>query len=134
MQSAFQAWKYFLSVSKSFVWPGTSFDLTRRQSGWTKHVFPSHGYANWYCGPVIKLKHSIFVHKLCYIVFTLGHKYPITVSDQANFKDFAGQNLNFTVKFVVLLCQFCKVRRDFGFFCSINHLSDVGFHKIITTH
>ena len=30
-----------------------------------------------------KLKHSIFVHKLCYLVFTLDHKCPVTVSDQA---------------------------------------------------
>ena len=33
-------------VSRSFVRPGTSFDLTRSQSGWTKHVFPSPVYAN----------------------------------------------------------------------------------------
>ena len=26
--------------------------------------FPSHVYFNWYCGPVIKLKCSIFVDKL----------------------------------------------------------------------
>ena len=42
---------------------GTSFDLTRSQSGRTKHVFPSRVYASWYCGPVIKSKCSIFVLK-----------------------------------------------------------------------
>ena len=36
------------------------FDLTRSQSGQIKHVFPSHVYTNWYCGPVIKSKYFIF--------------------------------------------------------------------------
>ena len=28
----------------------------------------------------------------------------------------------FTAKFVVSSCAYCKLRRDFGFFCSVNHL------------
>ena len=32
----------------------------------------------------------------------------------------------FTVKFVVLCCAYCNLRRDFGFFCSINHFSEGG--------
>ena len=44
------------------------------------HVFTP---INWYCGPVIKLKRSIFAHKLRFIVFTLDHKCTVTVSDQA---------------------------------------------------
>ena len=28
-----------------------------------------------------------------------------------------------TAKFIVLHCAFCKIRRNFGFFCSVNHLS-----------
>ena len=31
--------------------------------------------------------------------------------------------MNITAKFVVSLCTFCKLRRNFGFFCSVNHLS-----------
>ena len=38
-------------VGRSFVWPATSFD-------------PSHVYANWYCGPLIKLKCAVLAHKL----------------------------------------------------------------------
>ena len=30
----------------------------------------------------------------------------------------------FTAKFVVSSCPYCKLRRDFGFFCSVNHLSE----------
>ena len=30
---------------------------------------------------------------------------------------------NFTAKFVVSCCAFCKLRRKFWFFCSVNHLS-----------
>ena len=56
--------KKLLSVSRSFVRAGTSFDLTRSQSGRTKHVSPSCVYANWYCGPVIQLKFSIFSQKI----------------------------------------------------------------------
>ena len=33
-----------------------------------------------------------------------------------------GKN-NFTGKFVVSRCTFCKRWRDSGFFCSVNHLS-----------
>ena len=29
----------------------------------------------------------------------------------------------FTLKFVVALCAFCKLGENFGFFCSVNHLS-----------
>ena len=54
--------------------------LARSQSGQTKHLFPSCVYANWYCGPGIKLKCSIFVHNL---QVTLDHKCPVTVSNQA---------------------------------------------------
>ena len=32
----------------------------------------------------------------------------------------------FTVKFVVLCCAYYNLRRDFGFFCSINHFSEGG--------
>ena len=32
----------------------------------------------------------------------------------------------FTVKFVVSCCTYCKLRRDFGFFCSINQFSEGG--------
>jgi len=32
----------------------------------------------------------------------------------------------FTTKFVVSRCTFCKLRRDFGFFCSVNHLNRGG--------
>ena len=32
----------------------------------------------------------------------------------------------FTVKFVVLCCVYCKLLRDFGFFCSVNHFSEGG--------
>ena len=31
-------------------------------------------------------------------------------------------NINIA-KFVVSRCAFCKLRRNFGFFCSVNHLS-----------
>jgi len=36
-----------------------------------------------------------------------------------------GKN-NFTGKFVVSRCTFCKLWRDLGFFCSVNHLSGSG--------
>ena len=36
----------------------------------------------------------------------------------------------FTVKFVVSYCMFCKLQRDFGFVCSLNHLSGVGLTQI----
>ena len=32
----------------------------------------------------------------------------------------------FTAKFVVSRCAFCKLRRDFEFFCSVNQLSGCG--------
>ena len=32
----------------------------------------------------------------------------------------------FTAKFVVSCCVFCKLQRDFGFFCSMNHFSEGG--------
>ena len=32
----------------------------------------------------------------------------------------------FTAKFVVSHCAFCKLRRDFGFLCSVNHFSEGG--------
>ena len=31
-----------------------------------------------------------------------------------------------TAKFVVSRCAYCKLRRDFGFFCSVNHFSEGG--------
>ena len=31
-----------------------------------------------------------------------------------------------TAKFVVSCCAYCKLRRDFGFFCSVNHFSEGG--------
>ena len=31
------------------------------------------------------------------------------------------RSFGFTAKFVVSLCAFCKLRRDFGFFFSVNH-------------
>ena len=31
-----------------------------------------------------------------------------------------------TAKFVVSRCAYCKLRRDFGFFCFVNHLSEGG--------
>ena len=34
------------------------------------------------------------------------------------------QNNKSTAKFVVSCCPFCKLRRDFGFFCSVSHLSE----------
>ena len=53
-------------VSKQVICPaGTSFVLTRIKSGQTKHVFPSCDvFTDWYCGPVIQLKRSIFTQKL----------------------------------------------------------------------
>ena len=30
---------------------------------------------------------------------------------------------NFIAKFIVSCCVFCKLQRNFGFFCCINHLS-----------
>ena len=36
------------------------------------------------------------------------------------------QNNKSTATFVVWRCPFCKLRRDFGFFCSIKHLSEGG--------
>ena len=30
------------------------------------------------------------------------------------------------MKFVVLCCTYCKLQRDFGFVCSINHFSEDG--------
>ena len=32
-------------------------------------------------------------------------------------------NLLFIAKFVVSRCTFCKLQRNFGFFCSVNHVS-----------
>ena len=32
----------------------------------------------------------------------------------------------FTAKFVVSRCAFCKLRRNFGFFCSVNNFSEGG--------
>ena len=32
----------------------------------------------------------------------------------------------FTAKFVVSRCAYCKLRRDFRFFCSVNYLSEGG--------
>ena len=31
-----------------------------------------------------------------------------------------------TAKFVVSRCAYCKMRRDFGFFCSVNHFTEGG--------
>ena len=31
-----------------------------------------------------------------------------------------------TAKFVVLRCAYCKLRRDFGFICSVNCFCEVG--------
>ena len=47
-------------VSKQVICPARDKFL----SGLTKHVFPLCVYANWYYGPVIKAKRSIFAHKL----------------------------------------------------------------------
>ena len=56
-------------VSKQVTCPAkVKFDLTGSQSGRIKHVF-----ANWYCGPVVKLKHSIFAHKLHNIYIKFSH-------------------------------------------------------------
>ena len=33
-----------------------------------------------------------------------------------------------TVKFVVSRCAYPKLRRDFGFFCSVNHFGEGGVH------
>ena len=35
-------------------------------------------------------------------------------------------NYSITAKFVVSHCAFCKLRRDFRFFCSVNHFSEGG--------
>ena len=72
-------WRSF--VEHEFVWAGTSFDVTRSQSGRTKqcHVFPLHVYTNWYCDPVIEY----FSQTSSGIIFTLDQKCPVTVSDQA---------------------------------------------------
>ena len=32
--------------------------------------------------------------------------------------------ISVTVKFVVSRCAFCELRKDFGFFCSVNHESE----------
>ena len=32
--------------------------------------------------------------------------------------------IQFTAKFVVSRCSHCKLRRNFGFFCSVNHFSE----------
>ena len=71
-------WRSF--VEHEFVWAGTSFDVTRSQSGRTKqcHVFPPHVYANWYCDPVIEYFSQTSSRK----IFTLDQKCPVTVSDQ----------------------------------------------------
>ena len=37
---------------------------------------------------------------------------------------------SFTVKFIVSRRAFCKLRRDFGFFFSVNHLSGGGATQI----
>ena len=37
-----------------------------------------------------------------------------------------------TVKFVVSRCAFCKLRKDFGFFCSVNHLNGGRVTQITT--
>ena len=89
-----QACKQFLTVSRSFVRPGSSFDLTRSQSGRTKHVFPSCVYANWYCCPVIKLKRSIFAHKLQVRKFLLWITNAPSQSP-TRLRFYASQNLNF---------------------------------------
>ena len=34
--------------------------------------------------------------------------------------------LSLTAKFVVSCCAYCKLLRDFGFFCSVNHFSEGG--------
>ena len=31
-----------------------------------------------------------------------------------------------TAQFIVSRCVYCKLRRDFGFFCSVNHFSEGG--------
>ena len=50
-----QACKQFLSVIRSFVWLETNFDLTRSQSGRTKHIFPSRVYANCYNNEIFQV-------------------------------------------------------------------------------
>ena len=39
-----------------------------------------------------------------------------------------------SAKFVVSRCAFCKLGRDFGFFCSVNHFSEGGVNgnRIVT--
>jgi len=36
------------------------------------------------------------------------------------------QREQITAKFVVSRCAYCKIRRDFGFFCSVNHFTEGG--------
>ena len=43
-------------------------------------------------------------------------------------------SLDITAKFVVSRCAYCKLRRDFEFFCSTNHFSEGGVnanHNVI---
>ena len=34
-----------------------------------------------------------------------------------------------TAKFVVSNCEYCKLQRDFGFFCFVNHFSEDGVNE-----
>ena len=47
-------------------------------------------------------------------------------SQHFNSGDLVEETITFTIKFVVSRCVLCKLRRDFWFFCSVNHLSRGG--------
>ena len=47
-------------------------------------------------------------------------------SQHFNTVDLVEETIRFTIKFVVSRCVLCKLRRDLGFFCSVNHLSGGG--------
>ena len=62
----------------------------------------------------------IFYHHLLSLFFT-GKKNPYGTVDTYR---------TVTAKFVVSCCAFCKLRRDFWFFCSVNHSVKAGLTQI----
>ena len=79
---------------------------------WMENNFPS-----WR----ILLDHSIllsifFIYRLVCMYLNLN------LNLQYSFKKIQRKSI-FTAKFVVLHCTLCKLRRDFGFFYSVDHLS-----------
>ena len=80
-----------------------------------------------------KRNHSFtYSAKYCYLCLILSLsslplELDLTVQKTQKVVSWTIQNkTDLSTKFVVLQCTYCKLQRDFGFFCSVNHFSKGG--------